>query len=105
MAYAVTDVIVSRAGAGNLFEIAQLGKPAIIVPIAQSSANHQYLNAFEFSLSGGVFIEEINLNREGLVREIEFMVSPENYAKISEKIKLFATPYASDKIADELLKI
>ncbi len=104
MAYAVADVIVSRAGAGNLFEIAQLGKPAVIVPIAQSSANHQYLNAFEFSLSGGVLLEEKNLNRESLIREIEFMVNPENYAKISAKIKSFATPDAADKIADELLK-
>ena len=105
MAYAVADVIVSRAGAGNLFEIAQLGKPAVIVPIAQSSANHQYLNAFEFSLSGGILLEEKNLNRESLIREIESMISPENYAKISERIKLFATPDAADKIADELLKI
>lgn len=104
MAYAVADIIVSRAGAGNLFEIAQLGKPAVIVPIAQSSANHQYLNAFEFSLSGGVLIEEINLNREGLVREIELMVNPENYAKFGERIKLFATPDAADKITEAMFK-
>lgn len=105
MAYAIADVIVSRAGAGNLFEIAQLGKPAVIVPIAQSSANHQYLNAFEFSLSGGILLEEKNLNRESLIREIELMINPENNAKISERIKSFATPDAADKIAEEILKI
>lgn len=104
MAYAVADVIVSRAGAGNLFEIAQVGKPAIIIPIAQSSANHQYLNAFEFSLSGGLLIEEKNLNRESLTREIEFLLNPENYAKVAMKIKSFATPDAADKIASEIFK-
>ncbi len=104
MAYAVADVVVSRAGASNLFEIAQIGKPAIIVPIAKSPANHQYLNAFEFSLSGGCLMEEKDFNRESLMREIERILNPENYAKISEKIKLFATPNAADKIAEELLK-
>lgn len=104
MAYAVADVIVSRAGAGNLFEIAQVGKPAIIVPIAQSSANHQYLNAFEFSLSGGLMMEETNLNRESLMREIELLLNPENYAKVAIKIKSFATPNAADKIAETMFK-
>ena len=104
MAYAIADVIISRAGAGNLFEIAQLGKPAVIIPIAQSSANHQYLNAFEFSLSGGVMLEEKNFNRESLIREIELLINPENHAKISESIKSFATPDAADKIAEAMLK-
>lgn len=104
MAYVVADVIISRAGAGNLFEIAQVGKPAVIVPIAQSSANHQYLNAFEFSLSGGLLIEEKNLNRESLMRETEFLLNPENYAKVAMKIKSFATPDAADKIAEAMFR-
>lgn len=103
-AYAVADLIISRAGAGALFEIAEIGKPAIIIPIAQSPGNHQYLNAFEFSLYGGYLIEEKNLNRETLVREIESILKPENYSVISEKIKKFATPDAADMIAEKLLK-
>jgi len=104
MAYAIADLVVSRAGAGSLFEIAKFGKPAIIVPIAQSPGNHQYLNAFEFSLYGGYLIEEKNLNRETLIREIESILKPENYAKINEKIKTFSTPEAADKIAEEIFK-
>lgn len=104
LAYALADVVVSRAGAGALFEIAQAGKPAIIIPIPQSPANHQYLNAFEFSLSGGYLMEESDLNRESLMRELELILNPETYAKVSEKIKMFATPYAADKIALELFK-
>lgn len=104
LAYAVSDIIMSRAGAGFLFEIAQAGKPAIIVPIPQSVGNHQYLNAFEFSLTGAYLMEEKNLNRESLIREVETLLNPENYAKISQRIKLFATPNAADTIAAELLK-
>lgn len=105
LAYSMADIIVSRAGANSLFEIAQLGKPAIIIPITDSPSNHQYLNAFEFSLSGGYLMTEANLNRESLMREIETLLNPENYAKISEKIKMFATPDAADKIAEAILNI
>ncbi|MDP3696728.1 MAG: UDP-N-acetylglucosamine--N-acetylmuramyl-(pentapeptide) pyrophosphoryl-undecaprenol N-acetylglucosamine transferase [Candidatus Taylorbacteria bacterium] len=103
-AYALADIIVSRAGAGTLFEIAQAGKPAVIVPISQSPANHQYLNAFEFSLSGGYLMEESNFNRESLIRGIELLLNPETYAKVSEKIRTFATPDAADIIAAEILR-
>lgn len=104
LSYSVADIVVSRAGAGALFEIAQVGKPAIIIPISQSPANHQYLNAFEFSLSGAHMIEEKNFNRESLMREIERILNPENYSKISEQIKSLASPDAAAKIAEEILK-
>lgn len=104
LAFSMADIIISRAGAASLFEIAQLGKPAIIIPITKSASNHQYLNAFEFSLSGGCLIEESSLSRESLMREIDSLISPATYSEISEKIKTFATPNAADKIAGEIFK-
>lgn len=104
MAYSMADIIISRAGANSLFEIAQLGKPSIIIPITDSPSNHQYLNAFEFSLSGGYLMEESNFNRESLVREIEALLNPETYVKVSAKIKTFAPPDAADRIAEVILK-
>ncbi len=104
MVYAAADVIVSRAG-GQLFEIAYLGKPAIIIPRKNSPGNHQFYNALEFSKSGGVMIEEQNLTKDGLVNDIGFILQPQNYSEISQKIKSFAKPDAADKIADELLGI
>lgn len=103
MAYALADIIITRAG-GALFEIAMLGKPAIVVPITQSASNHQYFNAFEFSLFGGYLMEESNLNRETIVHEIERLLNPEAYAKISAKLKTFSVPNSADIIAEELLK-
>jgi len=104
LTYSLSDVIVSRAGAGSLFEIALLKKPSVIIPISQSAGNHQYLNAFEFSLYGGYLIEESNFNRESLMRELNTLLNPEQCAKISERMKTFATPNAADVIAEELLK-
>ncbi len=106
MAFALSDIVVSRAGSGSLFEIAQAGKPAIIIPLPlpQAAGNHQYFNAFEFSNYGGVMLEEASFNRESLLREIERLLDPETYAKISQKIKTFFIPDAPDKIAEEIFK-
>jgi UDP-N-acetylglucosamine--N-acetylmuramyl-(pentapeptide) pyrophosphoryl-undecaprenol N-acetylglucosamine transferase len=49
LAYAAADIIISRAGASNLFEIAAIGKPAIIIPITNSASDHQMQNAAEFA--------------------------------------------------------
>src|SRR3989344_4118144 len=47
-AYALADVIVSRAGAGSIFEIALLGKPAVFIPLStKSSRGEQIANATE----------------------------------------------------------
>ncbi len=40
-AYAAADFVLSRSGAATIFEIAALGKPAILVPLPESAQNHQ----------------------------------------------------------------
>lgn len=103
MAYAAADVIVSRAGAGSLFEIAALGKPGIIVPIADSSNGHQLTNAVEFTKFGGILMEGSNLTTHILLNEIKTLLEPAKYADVSQKIKQFATPDAAEKIAIAIL--
>jgi len=102
-AYALSDIIISRAGASNIFEIASVGKPAIIIPITNSAGNHQMNNAIAFNKFGAVLIEEENLTPHILISQIEYLLKPENYAVVSEKIKSFTIPDAADKIASFLL--
>jgi UDP-N-acetylglucosamine--N-acetylmuramyl-(pentapeptide) pyrophosphoryl-undecaprenol N-acetylglucosamine transferase len=103
MAYAAADVIISRAGAANIFEISAVGKPAIIVPITKSASNHQFLNAQEFSRFGAVLIEEQNLTTNIILNQVKNILKPENYSTISEKIKLFANNDSANLIAEQLL--
>lgn len=103
LAYAVADIIISRAGAANIFEIAALGKPAIIIPLGNSASNHQFLNAKEFSQAGAVMIEEQNLTPHIILNQIENLLNPENYLNVSEKIKSFALVDAADKVAEQIL--
>ena len=51
-AYACADLVVSRAGAGALFEIMALKKPAIFIPLAHSSRGDQIENAEYFRKKG-----------------------------------------------------
>lgn len=102
-AYAAADIVIARAGAGSLFEIAALGKPAIVVPLANAAADHQRLNAQEFANYGAALFEEPNLTPHILISQIDSFLKPENYLAVSSKIKSFATPEAADKIAEILL--
>ena len=106
MAYSVSDLIISRAGASSLFEIATLGKPAILIPLStNASRGEQITNALEFAKLGGVVIEEENLTPHIIISQINSLLEPERYNSISEKLKTFATPDAADKIASALLPL
>lgn len=70
--FALCDVIVSRAGANAICEIAALAKPNILIPLpAKSSRGDQILNAKSFEKQGfSVVIEEENLTDELLLKSI-----------------------------------
>jgi len=60
--YATADVVVSRAGANSLAEIASLKKPAILIPLPGSSFEHQRENAYVFAKNNAaIVIEQENL--------------------------------------------
>lgn len=105
MAYAAADILISRAGAGSIFEIAAAGKPVILIPITNSSADHQMTNAKEFAKFGAVILEEQNLTSHILINQIESLLNEENYVRISANIKNFAKSDATEKIASALLTI
>ncbi len=102
-AYAAADVIISRGGASNLFEIAALGKPAIIIPITNSGGDHQRQNAAEFQKYGAVVIEEANITPHIIINQLQELLIPDKYADISARIKTFAKPDAANQIAQTLL--
>ncbi len=69
---AESDLIISRAGAGVLFEIIGLGKPSIIIPSPNVANNHQYYNALELEQNGCIeMLEEKDLTKENLSQLID----------------------------------
>ena len=105
MAYSLADLVISRAGAGGIFEISALGKPSIIIPLTESANDHQEKNALEFSKFGAVILHEGNLTPNILLNQIEDLVQPEKIKEKSEQAKGFIKNNATDMIAKEVINI
>lgn len=81
--YAQTDVIISRAGAGSLSEIALWGIPAILVPYPYASGNHQEHNAKAWVDAGAaVCLREQELSSNLLYTELSGLLSNNNRRKV-----------------------
>lgn len=106
-AYAAADLLISRAGAGSIFEIAGLGKPSILIPLPESAQDHQRENAYEFARAGAcVVIEQQNLKPHLFLSQIgNILDNPEVYQKFSSAAKAFFVPNAAEKIAEALLEL
>jgi UDP-N-acetylglucosamine--N-acetylmuramyl-(pentapeptide) pyrophosphoryl-undecaprenol N-acetylglucosamine transferase len=106
-AFALSDLVISRAGATFITEIAANGKPAILVPIAHSANDHQHMNAYALAdIGAALVIEESNLGEHILIEKIEKIMNNEDLRKgMAEKIKTFYHPQAADIIANSLVEI
>lgn len=106
-AFAAADLVVSRAGAITLTEIAANKKPAIIIPIEGSANKHQEQNAFAFSQAGAaVMLEQENLGENILLEKIDQIIENKGLSfELSERVKRFYNPEAAKVIAKEIAKI
>ena len=104
LAYKAADLIVSRSGAGSIFEIAAEGKPSILVPLAGSAQNHQVKNAYAYSSTGAaIVIEEANFTPHFLLETIKKIFSNRRETELmSKKAEEFAKPNAARIIGDYL---
>lgn len=105
-ASAAADLIIGRAGAGTIFEIAALGKPSILIPLPEAAQNHQLNNAYAFSQNGAtVVIEEINLTPGFFLEKIKYLFShPSEMEKMQNRAKEFSRPRAAKIIAEYLIE-
>lgn len=105
-AYAAADVVVSRAGAIALSELAIVKKPAILIPSPNVAEDHQTKNAMALVKDDAAILIRDNEAKEKLGREIiKLFNDTEKQKKLSENISRFAFPGAAEKIAEEIIKI
>lgn len=107
MVAGIADVVISRAGAGAIFEFACWGTPAILIPIPLAISHDQRENAFAYARSGGaVVIEQNNLTGSVLVSEINRILGDEALQESMKRgAKSFAKPDAAREIAKEILNL
>jgi len=101
------NVIISRAGATAITEIAIWGIPAILVPIPEEISHDQRTNAYSYAHSGAaIVIEEENLSPHVLVSECRRLLTDKALAEdMHAKSIGFAIRDAADIIAEEVLSV
>lgn len=83
---ASSDLVISRAGAGTLFEIIGLEKPSIIIPSPNVANNHQYYNALELKNDNVIeVIEEKEITKEVLSNKINELLNDQEKIKALKK--------------------
>ena len=104
-ALSAADLVISRAGGGTIFEIASFGKPSILIPLKESAADHQRLNAYEYAeTQAAIVIEEKNLLPHLFINQLQDLFSqPAKLKQMGEAAKRFAKPEAAQVIAEEIL--
>lgn len=107
LALAAADLVISRAGATSVAEIAAAGKPSILVPLPDSAGGHQVLNAYSYArLGASVVLEQDNLTPNLFLEKIRYLFSREDLlTTMSERAKTFYKPEAARVIAEELWKL
>ncbi|HUP60170.1 MAG TPA: undecaprenyldiphospho-muramoylpentapeptide beta-N-acetylglucosaminyltransferase [Thermoanaerobaculia bacterium] len=99
---AAADLVVSRAGAMTIGELAAAGRAAILVPFAAATNNHQEINARVVEKAGGaIVITEKELTPERLAGAIsEVLNDPERASRMGAAAKTLAMPGATKNIVD-----
>lgn len=102
------DVVVTRAGATIIAELAAQGKACILVPNPQLTGGHQLKNAAYLEQQHAVSLvteSELANDPSILVDRIESLLdSPEERRKIGQKLAVFAHPDAAHRLAMILLE-
>jgi UDP-N-acetylglucosamine--N-acetylmuramyl-(pentapeptide) pyrophosphoryl-undecaprenol N-acetylglucosamine transferase len=106
-AYAVADLVVSRAGAIAIAEIALCGKASILIPYPFAASNHQFYNAETLRQAGAAeLVLDQDLNGQGLAELIKRFYLNQDSLKIMEKNSLaLGMPYSRQKLFELAMSV
>jgi UDP-N-acetylglucosamine--N-acetylmuramyl-(pentapeptide) pyrophosphoryl-undecaprenol N-acetylglucosamine transferase len=101
-AYALSDMVICRAGATTLAEITAIGKPAILIPYPYAASNHQEYNARKLEDMGAArLILDKALTGEALADIIRELYSDEHVCREMQNASaVFGRIDAAEKVVD-----
>lgn len=105
-AYVCADILVTRAGASTISELALVEKPAILLPSPNVAEDHQTKNVKALvEKNAAILIKDINANATLGTEIISLLKDEERKVSLSKNIKLFAKPNAAKDIAEVVLNV
>jgi UDP-N-acetylglucosamine--N-acetylmuramyl-(pentapeptide) pyrophosphoryl-undecaprenol N-acetylglucosamine transferase len=106
LAYAAADIIISRAGAGTISELALVGKPVILVPSPNVAEDHQTHNAMALvTREAAVLVTDAAAPAELITIALALLKDGPRREKLSGNIRKLAIKDADEVIAREVLKL
>ena len=105
--YSAADLIVSRAGALALSEMALLGKAMVLIPLPHSAGDHQTINAQTFTQRGGaVLVHQTSLSSGSLEQAVlELIQDSQKIVHMEENAKKIGIPNATEEITTVIMEI
>lgn len=102
--YASSHLIISRAGASSVSEIAAAGLPSILVPLPTAADDHQSKNAAELEKNNAaIVINQANFTAEWLTQTLEELINnPQRLKTMSDAAKKIAITNAAERLANTL---
>lgn len=103
LAWALADVAICRSGAATLSELIHFEVPAILIPYAAASGNHQYRNAIFMEEMGGAFcLEEKSICTDNLRHLLEQFLDRDNRTAKTMKLSIeeFKKKQSSSSLSD-----
>lgn len=104
---AAATLVVGRAGALTLAELAMVGRPAILIPLPTAADDHQTRNAAEFATAGAAIVApQKHTDAASLARMIsDLCADPQRRAAMSRAMSGLGRPTAAHDIVDELERV
>ena len=105
-AYAASDLVISRAGAGSISELCILKKPVILVPSPNVAEDHQTKNAMALVNQNAALMIKDNEAKEKLVDTALSLIQDDaQLVSLSENIHKMAHFHSAEQIVDEIVRI
>ncbi|PID66971.1 MAG: undecaprenyldiphospho-muramoylpentapeptide beta-N-acetylglucosaminyltransferase [Gammaproteobacteria bacterium] len=105
-AYAHTDLVIARAGALTVSEIASVGIAAIFIPLPQAVDNHQFLNAnFLVTADAAVMLEQKQLTPARLQQTVSSLLNGEKLLTMAEKAQQHSHENALANIVKRIAEV
>lgn len=105
MAYSAADVIVSRAGAIAISELAIAKKPVLLVPFPFAAEDHQTKNAQTLvEKNAAKMVKDTEMKEKFWNTLSEICENEDLRTEMAQNLEFFAKPKATEEIVDEILK-
>jgi UDP-N-acetylglucosamine--N-acetylmuramyl-(pentapeptide) pyrophosphoryl-undecaprenol N-acetylglucosamine transferase len=106
LAYALSDLVISRAGAIAIAELAAVQKAVIFIPLPTAAEDHQTKNARRLEAKDAAVVVKDQEAGEKLPAILVQVLNDDSRREaLAKNIGAFATKDADDKIADEIIKL